>query len=185
MSFYHQLGRSWRDDRPAFAGNDGVVTYGALRDRVDRARGWLVAHGLHAGDVLALQLPKGHDFLDLHLAALSVGIVTLPLNDRYTPAEVRYALDDSNARLACLVDPVAEALERPGAFVVSASSLRVQDAAPIPVGAPPADDAPALLAYTSGTTGRPKGAVITHGNLIASVSSLHGAWRWSERDVLL
>ena len=89
MSFYHQLERSWRDDRPALRTPGGDVTYGDLRARVGRARGWIDAHGVRPGDVLALQLPKGQDLLDLHLAALSMGVATVPINDRYTADEVR------------------------------------------------------------------------------------------------
>jgi len=168
MSFYHQLTHSWREHRVAIASNAGVTTYGALLDRVARARGWLLAHGVRAEDVVALQLPKGHDLLDLHLACLSIGAVSLVLSERYTPREVQWFLDDSRAVLA---------------FVGEAPDI--QSAAPAPTPPCPADDAPALLCYTSGTTGTPKPVCLTHGNLAATVDVLHRAWRWSDRDVLV
>src|SRR5262245_26612904 len=179
LSFYHQLERSWRDERPALLTSAGPVTFADLRVRVARARGWIAGQGLRAGDVLALQLPKGQDLLDLHLAALSLGVATLPINDRYTAEDVRYVLHDSHARLAVLALDVATRLDGP---ILPAP--RVPAASPIEAGHP-ADDAPALIAYTSGTTGRPKGAVLTHANLAATVGALHAAWRWTSDDVLV
>jgi malonyl-CoA/methylmalonyl-CoA synthetase len=185
MSFYHQLTQSWRDHRAAIASAAGVTTYGQLRERVARGRGWLLARGVRPGDVVGLQLPKGNDLLDLHLACLSLGAVSLVLSERYTAREIRWFLEDSGAALSCVTDATAAALEDLATPLHAASDLRVQSATAAAPPATPPDDALALLCYTSGTTGRPKGVCLTQGNLAATVRALHQAWRWSYHDVLV
>ncbi|MCB9671174.1 MAG: GNAT family N-acetyltransferase [Alphaproteobacteria bacterium] len=168
----------WVPDAPALTvepplhggGPELAVSYGELGRRVRRATGWCRDQGLVAGDVLALQLPKDPAFLELHLGALAAGVVTLPLHPDATPGEVELLMEDAGAKV--LVRDVAAV--RPAL-----------DASPE---VDPADvpwDAVAVLLYTSGTTGRPKGAPLTHGNLVAGVRSLHDAWRWTPADVLL
>ncbi len=185
MSFFAAVSRNWRPEHPALLSEGRTLTYADLDALVARARGWLARHELARGDVLALQLPKGETFLGLHLAALSVGVVTLPLNDRYTPEEVRYLLGDSGAVLAIVPDAMAIALGEVGTPVLPSSAVSLDDCAPIPVESAPEGGDLAVLCYTSGTTGRPKGACITHANLEATVAALHDAWQWKRDDVLI
>lgn len=190
MSWFDALSARWtRPDHPAVVFGDVTVTYADLAARIARARGLLAGLGVRRGDGVALQMPRSLAFLELHLGALSMGAWTLPLNPAYTAPEVSYALSD--ARPAVLVAPGARfpKLDTAAASVraVSAESARARlDAAPaVPAAAGVADDELAVLCYTSGTTGRPKGARISHGNLGFTVRALHDAWRWSADDVLL
>ena len=173
-SLYPLLRQRWtQPDRTAITFDGADISYAALDARVRRALGWLRAQGLGRGDTVALQLGRDPLFLELHLAALAGGMVTLPLNPDYTPREVQHYLDDARPRLALLhPDPVAlrAALDAtPAAEVLDDAGL----------------EAPAVLCYTSGTTGRPKGAVISQGNILGTVAGLHTAWQWSAQDTLL
>jgi malonyl-CoA/methylmalonyl-CoA synthetase len=117
-----------------------------------------------------VQLDKDPAFIALHLGALAAGITTLPLHPAATRAEVDALMADAGATV--LVDDLP-ALR---AALDAATPER-----PVPVDA----GSTAVLLYTSGTTGQPKGVPLTHTNLLAGVTSLHDAWRWSADDVLL
>jgi malonyl-CoA/methylmalonyl-CoA synthetase len=175
------------------------VTYAQLGERLRRAGGILRGLGIEPGDRVALQLPKCQEFIDLHLAALYLGAISLPLNPAYPPDELAYFLRDSAARaffglasaagglgpvlasLPELQQPVFLDPAGPQPYPVLLS--RFEPLASLPPG--PAPDCTAVIIYTSGTTGRPKGAEITHGNLTANLQSLHEAWGWRPGDVLL
>lgn len=184
MSWSATLESCWtRPDHPAIIFGGEVVSYGDLSARLARARGWLRAQGVRAGDGVALQMPRCLAFLELHLATLSLGAWTLPLNPDYTAPEVAYALGDAQPRLAVL--PAALQVTTDIPIVRAESARRALDAAaPAPAVDVPGD-ALACLCYTSGTTGHPKGARISNDNLAFTVKALHGAWRWSQDDVLL
>jgi malonyl-CoA/methylmalonyl-CoA synthetase len=182
-SFYATLRQRWtRPAHTAIQHQNTRISYADLSARVERALGFLRSHGLQAGDVLALQTRRELAFLELHLAALAGGIVTLPLNPGYTPREVSFYLKDAAPKLAILLD----APQEPVPFVLADSVRPMLDAAtpsaPL-LDLPPAH--PAVICYTSGTTGRPKGAVIEHRNILGTVEALHAAWRWTPEDVLL
>lgn len=152
---------------------EAALTGAALAARVARARGWLRAQSLSGGDRLAVQLPRSLAFLELHLAALAEGIATLPLNPRYTDHEVAWVVADAAPGVVVRPDDLA--------------GLRTTLDAATPVPDPPVDDPDAigLLCYTSGTTGRPKGAPSAHRNLDATIRALVEAWGMSDADVLL
>lgn len=172
MTVYRALQDAWIDpDRAWLLEGQGRHTYGELEAEVARARGWLWDHGLRRGNLLALRLPRGRAQVVLPLAALSLGIATLPINPRYTSREVQQLLDDAQPTVTCL----------------DADGLEAQLATSLPRDADPqvGPDDLALLCYTSGTTGRPKGARILHRNLHASIEALHVAWRWRRDDVLV
>ena len=199
MSLVNAMRERWNPAAPALAWigdwsqSDLPVprswTYGELAAQIDQARGWLKQRALGPGDTLALQLPRHPALLTLALAALSEGIVLLPLNPAYTPRELRFALQDSGAKRAVLLQESFQALsEAPPCPLEPAGTLAMslKYAPPAKQPAPtwPAST-PALLLYTSGTTGRPKGALSSHGNLQASVEALHQAWAWGPNDVQL
>ncbi len=167
-------------------------TFESLFDEVRRAAAFLDGQGVQAGDRVALFLPKGIPFIVFHLAALVRGAVSLPLNDRFTAVEVRYRLEDSEAAV-CVTDRRGAALigdgggKPDGCAQIDAGDPAWRCASPGRLtGPPPAGGSdPAMICYTSGTTGRPKGAILSHTNLIENMEALRKAWHWTETDVLL
>ncbi len=180
------------DTTPLLWWSDSWLSRTDLLHRSRQAAGLLRAHGLQAGDVVGLQAHRGPDFLATFLGALGSGVTVLLLNGAYTPSEVGFLAADSGARL-CIVQPgVFDALDHTEVRLLSADALshHLDRAEPVAIdgdpGAPAiSPDTIAALGYTSGTTGRPKGAVIRHRNIEGTVVSLHHAWGWSSADVLV
>ena len=185
------IGRADARDRPFLRLEDGGVwTHGDFADRAARLAAALAAMGLSPGDRIAVQVAKHPDALTLYAAALYGGFVFLPLNTAYTAAELDHFVSDSGAALmvcdAGTVEEASPVAGRHGARVVRLDELMDRAAGAAPAG--PArrgpDDLAAIL-YTSGTTGRSKGAMLTHGNLVSNALALVEAWRFGPGDVLI
>ncbi|MFC5393252.1 malonate--CoA ligase [Bosea vestrisii] len=155
----------------------------------------LVALGVKPGDRVAVQVEKSIEALMLYLGTVRAGAIFLPLNTAYTPAEIEYFLGDAEPSVFVCDPAKAEALkpfaEKAGAKLetlgVGAGSLldKVHAAATeFADVARGADDLAAIL-YTSGTTGRSKGAMLSHDNLASNALSLVDYWRFTKGDVLL
>ncbi|NUB44811.1 malonyl-CoA synthase [Fertoebacter nigrum] len=156
----------------------------------------LRASGLGAGDRIAVQVAKSPAALATYGAALALGAVFLPLNTAYTAEEVDYFIGDATPRLF-LCDPArARALQpvcdRHGAHLLTMDAGGSGDLADLAAAMPDhitaADRGPddlAALLYTSGTTGRSKGAMLSHGNLLSNAGVLAELWRFTAGDVLL
>ena len=164
-------------DRPALSrGTSACMDYRELADRVGRLahamRGTL---GLEAGDRVALVMKNCVPYLETLYACWHAGLAAVPVNAKLHPREFAYILEDSGARLVLATDDLVDALQEArrdlagSVPVVVAGSDRYEallDADPMPL----AETAPGDLAwlfYTSGTTGRPKGAMLTHRNMHA------------------
>jgi len=180
--------------------NHRDLFYPELQQQIGHSAVALRGLGIAKGDRVALLLPKGLAFIEIHLAALALGAVVLPLNPGYRPEEIAYFLSDSETNLlvsyqekydelhkALLGFPHIPVLLIDGQCPNGSSYPRLlnQDLAGRDLPYPTSEEDPAILCYTSGTTGRSKGAMITHGNLIHNLLALHQTWQWSERDVLL
>ena len=149
------------------------------------------------GERVAAQVEKSPEALMLYLACLAAGVVYLPLNSAYRESEVAYFLGDAEPRIfvhsprdEAWVRPVCEKLSIAHRFTMNEAGSgswaeNAMNAAPVnEVVSRNADDLAAIL-YTSGTTGRSKGAMITHLNLSSNARTLHQYWGFKEDDVLL
>ncbi len=156
----------------------------------------LHAAGLGAGDRIAVQVAKSPEALALYGAAVALGAVFLPLNTAYTPEEVDYFLGNATPRVF-VCDPAKTAALSPlaarhGAVLLTldanGSGSLMGQAAGQPDRIDPVARGPedlAALLYTSGTTGRSKGAMLTHRNLLSNAQVLVDLWRFTRDDVLL
>ena len=163
---------------------DGVpVTHAGLDAAAGRLAGWLAVR-IAPGDRVLLAAGPGPGFLRCYLGALRAGAVVVLANPGYTAAELAHLVTDSGARLAFADPGPAEQLATlagpPDTVLVTDPDCAGRPLPPVPQ---PGDLA--LLAYTSGTTGRPKGVPLTHRQLATSIRSAMAAWRWTPDDVLV
>ena len=175
---------------------DAVVISSAIDDTrltggdVDRlttsvARGF-TDHGVRSGDRVLLSCAASVETVLTYVALLRLGAVVVPANTAYTGSELAYVIADCDPRLAVIDDasrlpaeqlPVYSAAELVADARLSMNNeqLRLDDP----------HDGPAMIAYTSGTTGKPKGALLSRANLLAGAAALVEAWGWSADDVLV
>ncbi len=160
---------------PAIALGDAVVhRYGALAERVSRlAQALRRRYGLAPGERVALVMKNCPEYLEILYGCWHAGLVAVPVNAKLHPAELAYILADSGARLcfttaahSAAVEPLLQPPLRDLIEAGSAEYRRLLECEPLPLTDCAADDT-AWLFYTSGTTGKPKGAALSHGNLLA------------------
>ncbi|MBE7423013.1 MAG: malonyl-CoA synthase [Zoogloeaceae bacterium] len=173
------------------------VTYGELKSQSARYGNLLIENGVKPGDRVAVQVEKSPEALYLYLGCLRAGGVFLPLNPAYQRGEVEYFLNDAKPGLfVCRPEKLEEAQELAWAARVPlvhdlgerGDGSLVAAAAGMPEAFATAQSAGGDLAailYTSGTTGRSKGAMLTHRNLAANALVLHRYWGFRPGDVLL
>jgi len=174
-----------------------ALSFAGLKEMTGRFAALLAASGVRPGDRVACQVENSPQNIGLYLAALQVGAIFLPMNPAYTEPEVRFFLDDaeptvfvtSAAKAAGLSALIGKGglrhiftLEADGSGSLVDQAARL---APLHDIAERASDDVAAILYTSGTTGRSKGAMLTHGNLASNVRTLHAAWGFRPNDVLL
>lgn len=185
-------------DRPFVITEDGAtITYGEALARARRYAAALEGLGVEPGDRVAVQVEKSAEVLMLYLGCLAAGAVYLPLNTGYTEAEVGYFLGDAEPKVAvcrpgskAAFDRLAEdaavahvlTLDADGSG--SIADLAGESGSDFETVSRKKDDLAAIL-YTSGTTGRSKGAMLTHDNLNSNALALVDIWRFTGDDVLL
>jgi len=164
-------------DSPAISSpHETVLTYGAVRARAARLAAGFAASGLRPGERVALAMSNCTQYYEVMFGAWMAGLCVAPMNPRLHVKEFSFAIADSGARLCFATADVAPALAaevEPSCRVVEIGSTAFDalfSHAPAPM-LEAAGDAPAWLFYTSGTTGKPKGAVLTHRNLMAMTVS--------------
>jgi long-chain acyl-CoA synthetase len=160
-------------DRPAVRLDDSVHTYAELSDEARRVARLLGTYGVQPGDRVGLVLPNIPSFPALFYGALTAGAVVVPMNPLLKAREITYYLEDSGAAVVFAWRDTAEepsaAAEKVGIPCVPVDATGLGDLLtehdPVTEVVPRDDDDTAVLLYTSGTTGRPKGAELTHANL--------------------
>jgi long-chain acyl-CoA synthetase len=193
-----------RPEKAAVLFDGGSVSYAELDAASDRVAAGLVGRGLRPGDAVALQLPNVPEFVVAYFGILKAGCVAVPVNLLFKAAEVGYVLADSGARLLITWAGVAEEAAK-GAADAGVSELFVlrTPGAPHPavgrgfgqlletavLGPPPLHQSDpgdtAVIVYTAGTTGRPKGAELTHFQLFMNADTPGRLFGIRDEDVVL
>ena len=158
-------------DKAALVGANGSVTWGELDRQVDALAGALRGRGLAAGDRVGILLPNSVEFATAYFAVLRAGLVALPLNTAYTESELEHQLTDSAAALVVTDEARRPLVECPTLVIGSQEWHDALTHEPFD-GARVGTEDLAVLLYTSGTTGRPKGAMLSHRALLANLEQL-------------
>ena len=176
------------------------VSYQAMHQHVRSIAGSLQAWGLQPGERVALYLENSPSFVASYLAVLWLGGIIVPINTRYRESELRHIVNDAQARLLVTdtqgmsaVTALRHDLPSVEALLelqhdLEADRQRWQALAPadtLPEALPLNPEAIAVIGYTSGTTGRSKGAMLSHGNFCSNSAAVTQAWGWSADDQLL
>ncbi|MGJ8544104.1 MAG: malonate--CoA ligase [Sulfitobacter sp.] len=174
-----------------------VTSYAQLWQSAERVASALINLGVEPGDRVAVQADKSLGILELYLGTILAGAIHLPLNTAYTAAEVGYFLGDASPRVfvcdPARQDELAEVIGTAKIQTVLTldgdgnGSMRqaASDAQPLRNPVARGEDDLAAFLYTSGTTGRSKGAMLTHGNLASNAKVLRDLWQFTHDDVLI
>jgi long-chain acyl-CoA synthetase len=186
MIHTHSLGRAARyyPERTALASGGKRSTFRELHDRVENIVASLRRHGFGVGDRLALLLPNEPEYIELVYACAWLGVIAVPLNARFSAVEIDRVLTDASPRgiirHSSLPVPTVQLSWQ---LVLDEESLDSRsDSSPEAIYDP---EAVLALVYTSGTTGRPKGVVQTHANILANVNHLNYWMPYKEGGVYL
>jgi malonyl-CoA/methylmalonyl-CoA synthetase len=184
-----------RPDALLLLADGGEVSGAEFHAMIGRSAQVLLNGGVRPGDRVAVQIDKSPAALALYAAAVAVGAVFLPLNPAYTPHEVDYFLGDAAPAVFVVAPSRADAFAGRAGMPRHVLTLGTRGEGTFPgTGATPpsgwspvprAPDDLAAILYTSGTTGRSKGAMLSHANLLSNAETLAQLWRFTDRDVLL
>jgi len=170
---------SHRDKAALFWGNE-EVRYKTLLEQTSGVAARLVnEEKIQPGDRVALWLKNCPEFIPAYFGVLMAGAVVVPVNNFLKPDEIAFILRDAGVRVIISDESLTEGMEKLAKLMPGVRSLRVEEFSNLPPGLDPLSAAGAakskndlaVLIYTSGTTGHPKGAMLSHGNLLANVES--------------
>ena len=164
-------------------GTTATLTFGELDARSNRLARMLTARGLTRGDRLGFFLPNRIEFIDLFLACVKAGVIVVPINVLYREREIAHIVADAEPRAVVTTKELAPFVTEGVAVwdideLSAAASTQDAKAFRLPL---EGDDAAAIV-YTSGTTGRAKGALLTHNNFITNATNLLACWRITDSD---
>ncbi|CAN5471043.1 long-chain fatty acid--CoA ligase [soil metagenome] len=174
--------------KPAIIAGDLVRTYDELAERIDRLADALIARAVAPGDRIAYLGANAPEFLETLFAAGAAGAVFVPLNTRLAAPEIAYQLEDSGAAIVIVSAECAPLLAGSATTSITVGDdyeRMLADAKPTRRDLTVSLDDPAMILYTSGTTGRPKGAVLTHGNMTWNSINVLIDYDVTSRDVAL
>ena len=185
-------------DNTALVFLDKKITYKKLKDTADRLANGFLSLGLKKGDRIGVLLPNGPHFTMVFFALLKIGVTVIPISIHYKSDEIHHRLSDSEAKGVVYwkgyrqrVHTAVESLEHCSKFIVLGEQIESGEVElsylaeryePLTDTVEPDPDDSALIVYTSGTTGVPKGACLTHKNLLSNVSSVNQVLRISDTD---
>ena len=183
-------------ERPALTWAGGSLTYQQLAQLVGSARTWLGERGLVPGDRVALALPNVPAMVGLYYGALSLGAVVVPMHPLLSAREAAYQVQDAGARLLVAAagtrvgqesEQILDEVEGQLTLEVLSPDAMFGADAPTPhpwVAHPVAAQDPAVILYTSGTTGAPKGATLTHANMLSNALTCVDVFGFTSDDVI-
>lgn len=181
MNLNHLFDRTFRSrsNQVALEVKGCAFTFTQIDDRANRMAALLEARGLVCGDRLCVYLPNCLEYIDLYLACVRLGVILVPINVLYREREIQHILADAEPKAIVAREPT------PG----SVPFWRLDELIPPewaqPIRAGLDGDTPAAILYTSGTTGRSKGAILTHNNFVANALSLVASWEITGEDRFL
>ena len=163
------------------------LSYGQMDQLSGRMAAVLRHHNIKKGDRVLVQVEKSMDAVALYLACLRAGAAYLPLNGAYTTKEVNYFISDAKPALLVLDPENIRNFSTGSTPLISLNDLALaaQKSDPDDHVEQVTDDDLAAILYTSGTTGRSKGAMLSHGNLASNALTLYEIWHWQPDDILL
>ncbi|MFN7947580.1 MAG: acyl-CoA synthetase [Blastocatellia bacterium] len=164
-------------------GTTGTLTFGELEARSNRTARLLQARGIGRGDRLGFFLPNCVEFIELFLACVKLGVIVVPINVLYREREISHIISDAEPK--AVVTTAELAMHMPDETMVwdvteFAAAAAAQESAGVRMTLE-GDDAAAIV-YTSGTTGRSKGAVLTHNNFAANAVNIVTCWQITSAD---
>jgi long-chain acyl-CoA synthetase len=166
-------------DRPAVRLDDTILSYRDLHQQSARVAGMLRDRGIQPGDRVAIMLPNLPEFAVIYYAVMRAGAVAVPMNPLLKPREVAHYVEDSGARLIfagldCAEEALAGVASTGTDYVIVDGRFDelVADVVPVVAVVDRASTDTAVILYTSGTTGLPKGAELTHGNLASNAATV-------------
>lgn len=194
MNLYEKSKGRFVDSKPFLLSpnSEVIYSYGDIDHLSSLVATHLAEQGLVAGDRILVQVEKSINVVVLYLACLRSSIVYIPLNTQYQKDELKFFVADANPKIIITDNQRKKIFEL---FIKTSNILNLDEIIansenirnPVvnsELGKSSGDGIAAML-FTSGTTGKPKGAVISHKNLIANAQALTSAWNWSKHDVLL